>query len=168
VIRRLLISRRTWRAVAAGARVAMVGLGGREIQGVINGHGTWLATRSMNCNSVSVMHCGVRRPKPMAPRRCWAVVAEESRVSRTLCSRKRFRKSGKRVSPSVSLTTKGCCVCQTQPEDCPSTGDSLPAALFSGDARGENVKSHDVASGIVETRVRKSKSMTERKRSERS
>jgi len=55
---------------------------------------TWLATRSMNCSSVSVIRCGTRRPKPMAPRRCWAVVSGRIARERTLYSRKRFKKSG--------------------------------------------------------------------------
>jgi hypothetical protein len=47
-------------------------------------------------------------------------------MERTLYPRIRCMNSGKRVSSSMSLMTKGCCVCQTQPEGVSSMGTSPP------------------------------------------
>jgi len=53
-------------AVTLAGELRLIGLGSREIQALSTATATWLATRSMNCNSVSVMRWGTRRPKPMA------------------------------------------------------------------------------------------------------
>ena len=104
----------------------------------------------MNCSSLSVMRCGIRRPKPMAPRRRCAVVSGSSAKERTPVLAQALHEF------RITVFFRGVADDERflrLPH--PAGGMAVDGSFRAGgfivrDAGLEDVQAHDVADGIVQ------------------